>query len=233
MRLVAPIESLTMSLDATGQRHYAQIECNEAAGAPVFWLMAAVLPLLGFAVIWIAGVPFRFDVPAREFNPLVFVPVVALLAGLFFLFAAMFMTLRLRKYGRSTLTLDKRPRIGGRVLGRVTSTVDVVPPGEWALVLQCVETIQAAGQQNRVYRTDLTRWEHKSTLPASAHTLRTGVPVDIAIPENCLEITDPLERVRQRRGTLRWVLQLKGQGVGLNFLASFAIAIKREHDPMS
>jgi hypothetical protein len=232
-RLVALNESHTMTIDATGERHYAQIECNEAAGAPVFWLMAAVLPLLGFAVIWIAGVPFRFDVPAREFNPLALIPVVALLAGLFFLLAAIFMTLRLRKYSKSTLTLDKRPRIGGRVLGRVTSTVDVAPQGEWDLVLQCIETIKSAGQQNRVYRTDLTRWERKSTLPASAHPLRAGVPVDIAIPENCLEISDPLERARQKRGTLRWVLQLKGQRAGLNYLASFAIPIRQEREPMA
>jgi hypothetical protein len=100
-----------------------------------------VLPLLGFAVLWIAGVPFRFDVPAREFNPLALIPVVALLAGLFFLLAAIFMPLRLRKYGKSTLTLDRRPRIGGRVLGRITSTADVPSQGEWDLVLQCIETI--------------------------------------------------------------------------------------------
>ena len=215
-----------MTTLASGERAYAQIECNEVAGAPVFWLMAAVLPLLGFSVIWIAGVPFRFDAPAREFNPLVFIPVVGLLAGLFFLLAAIFMTLRLRKYGRSTLTLDKRPRIGGQVLGRVMSTVDVQAQGEWDLVLQCIETIQAAGQQRQVYRTDLTRWERQWTLPAAAHTLRTGVPVDIAIPENCLEITDPLERARQKRGTLRWVLQLKGRRDGLNYLASFTIPVK-------
>src|SRR5258708_26661086 len=99
-RLVALNESLTMTIDVAGEPHYASIECNEAAGAPVFWLMAVLLPLLGFAVIWIAGVPFRFDMPAREFNPLALIPVVASLAGLFFLLAAIFMTLRLRKYGK-------------------------------------------------------------------------------------------------------------------------------------
>lgn len=215
----------TMTTYTTKTHDYGRIECNEAAGASVFWAMAGLLPLLGFAVIWIAGVPFRFDVPEREFNPLALIPVIALLVGLFFLCAAIFMTLRLRKYGRSTLTLDERARIGGRVLGRVTSTVDVAPQGEWGLVLRCVETITAAGQQTRVYRTDLTRWEQKSTLPASGYTLRVGVPVDIAIPENCLEITDPLERARQKRGTLRWVLQLTGQRPGLNYLASFEIPI--------
>lgn len=215
-----------MTTAAASERAYAQIECNEAVGAPVFWLMAAVLPLLGFAVIWIAGVPFRFDAPQREFNPLVFIPVVGLLAGLFFFLAAIFMTLRLRKYGRSTLTLDKRPRIGGQVLGRVISTVDVQTQGEWDLVLQCIETIKAAGSKRQVYQTDLTRWEHKWRLPASAHTLQAGVPIDIEIPENCLEITDPVERARKKRGTLRWVLQLKGQRPGLNYLASFTMPIK-------
>ena len=85
---------------------------------------------------------------------------------------------------------------------------------------------KAAGSQNRVYRTDLIRWESTSTLSAVAHPLGTGVPVEIAIPQNCLEITDPLERARQKRGTLRWVLQLKGQRPGLNYLASFAIPVK-------
>ena len=208
--------------------NFAQIECNEAAGASVFWLMAVVLPLLGFGVIWIAGVPFRFDLPARELNPLVFIPVIALVAGLFFLLGAIFMTLRLRQFGRSTLTLDKRPRIGGRLLGRVTSTVDVAPQGEWDLVLQCIETITAAGQQSRVYRTDVTRWECHSTLPASAHSLRAGVPIDIVIPQNCLEIADPVERARQTRGTLRWVLQLKGRRAGLDYLASFVVPITKD-----
>jgi hypothetical protein len=41
---------------------------------------------------------------------------------------------------------------------------------------------------------------------------------------------DPLERVRQKRGTLRWVLQLKGQRAGLNFLASFTIPIRQERE---
>jgi hypothetical protein len=217
-----------MTTDTTGERGYAQIECNEAVGAPVFWLMAAVLPLLGFGAIWIAGVPFRFDVPEREFNPLVFLPVVGLLGGLFFLVAAIFMTLRMRKYGRSTLTLDKRPRIGGRLLGRVVSTVDVQTQGDWDLVIQCIETIKAGGSKRQTSQTDITRWEHKWTLPASTHTLQAGVPVDLAIPENCLEITDPIELARKKRGTLRWVLQLKGQRPGLNFLASFTLPIRRE-----
>src|SRR5437868_4046857 len=143
-------------MDATGQRDEERIECNEVAGASVFWLMAAVLPLLGFAVIWISGIPFRFDVPAREFNPLVLLPVIGLLAGLFFLVAAIVMTLRLRKYGQSTLTLTLHPRIGGHLRGRVTSTVDFAPQDEWHLVVQCIETIRSAGAQTRVYRTDLT-----------------------------------------------------------------------------
>ena len=187
-----------------------------------------MLPLLGFAVIWIAGVPFRFDVPAREFNPLVFIPVVGLLAGLFFLLAAIFMTLRLRKYGRSTLTLDKRPRIGGRVLGRVTSTVDVQPQGEWDLVLQCIETITRGrtAEPGLPDRSD-SLGARSRRCPRPRTRCRAGVPVDIVIPENCLEIADPVERARQKRGTLRWVLQLKGRRGGLNYLASFVVPVTK------
>ena len=215
-----------MTKNPNSDRYHERIECNEAAAPLVFYLLAVVLPVLGFAVIWISGVPFRFDLAAREFNPLVFIPVVGLLAGLFFLAAAIFISLRLRKYGTSTLTLTARPRIGGRLSGRVTSTVDFTPQGEWHVVIQCIETIKAAGGQGTIYRTDITRWQDTSTQQAQG--LRAGVPVDIAIPENCLEITDPVERARQKRGTLRWVLQLKGQGPGLDYLASFLLPIRQD-----
>ncbi len=216
-----------MTTNLTGARAFARIDCNEAAASTVYWVMAAVLPLLAFAAIWIAGVPFRFDVPAREFNPLVFLPVVASVAGLFFLAAGVFMTLRLRKFGASTLTIDKRPRVGGRLQGRVTCTVDVRPQGDWRLVLQCVERIKAAGSRQRVYQTDLTRWEFKTTLPALT-SIRDGIPVDIAIPEHCLALTDPVEIARQKRGELRWVLQMKGPREGLDFQASFLVPVKTD-----
>src|SRR3954471_2336129 len=215
-----------MTTEANGERHFGVIECNGAPAAGVFWLMVGVLPLLGFLVLWLAGVPLRFDVPAREFNPLVLLPVIASIAGLFFLAGAIFMALRLRRFGRSTLSLDARPRIGGRGAGRITSTVDVAPDGEWGLVLQCIETVKAAGAANRVYSTDLTRWEYKQTLPATAHSLRAGIPVEIAIPADCLELTDPIEIARTKRGALRWVLQLTGRRAGLNYLASFALPIR-------
>ena len=114
---------------------FTRIECNEAPSASVFWMMAGIIPLLGFLIIWIAGVPFRFDMNEREFNPLVFIPVVAVFAGLFFLVSAAFMTLRLRRFGVSTLALDMKPRIGGHLRGRITSTVDVTA-AEWRLVLR-------------------------------------------------------------------------------------------------
>ena len=57
-----------MTAEPPGTRQFARIECNESAAAGVLWLMAAVLPLLGFGAIWIAGVPFRFRVPASFLN---------------------------------------------------------------------------------------------------------------------------------------------------------------------
>jgi len=212
--------------EPASERHFALIECNEAPASGVFWLMALVLPSLGFLVLWVAGVPLRFDVPAREFNPLVLLPIIASLAGLFFLVGAIFMTLRLRRYGRSMLSLNKRPKIGGRVTGRITSTVDVAPSGDWELILQCIETITNAGANNRIYSTDLTRWKYQQTLPAPSYSLRSGIPVEIAIPDNCLELTDPVEIARSARGQLRWVLQLHNQGPGLNYAASFLIPIR-------
>ncbi len=214
-----------MTSNLTGARAFARIDCNEAVASGVYWVLAAVLPLLGFTAIWIAGVPFRFDLPARELNPLVFLPIVASAAGLFFLSVGLFMTLRLHKFGTSTLTLDKRPRVGGRLQGRVTCTVDVQPRDEWRLVLQCRELIKNAGSHQRVYRTDVTRWELETTLPALT-SIQAGLPVDIAIPEDCLALTDPVELARTKRGQLRWVLQVRGERDGLDFRASFLVPVK-------
>jgi len=216
--------------ELVSERHFAQIECNEAPASGVFFLMAFVVPLLGFLPLWIFGVPLRFNLPARDLNPLVLLPVIAMLAGLFFLVAAIVMTLRLHRFGVSTLTLDKRPRIGGRIVGRVVSTVDIVPRGDWQLGVRCIETVKAAGANGRVYQTDLTRWEHESTMPGGAHSLRAGVPVDIAIPEGCLESKDPVEIARQKRGALRWVLVVKGERDGLDYLASFLVPMRSERD---
>ena len=36
-----------------------------------------------------------------------------------------------------------------------------------------------------------------------------------------------------KRGSLRWVLQLKGQRAGLNYLASFVLPIRQEHEPVA
>jgi hypothetical protein len=216
-----------MTVDPTGGHHFAEIECNEAAAPGVFAMMAVVLPLLGFLAIWIARVPLRFNVPAREFNPLVMLPLVATLAGLFFAVWAIGIALRLRRFGASRLTLARRPRIGGRVLGRITSTVEVVPRDDWRLVLQCIETIKDVGSK-RVSRTDLTRWEYRTTMPAGSASLRAGIPVDIAIPDDCLELTDPIERARTNRGTLKWVLYLKAPVAGLDYLASFLVPIRSE-----
>jgi hypothetical protein len=209
----------------------ARIECNEAPSSSVFWMMAFIIPVLGFLVTWIAGVPLRYDVNERDFNPLAVIPILAALVGLFFLVSAIFMTLRLRRFGVSVLSLETTPRVGGRVLGRVTSTVDVTAD-EWRLVLRCIESIRAisGGTSSVAHRSDLERWKSETTLPGAAYSIGKGVPVDIAVPDDALELRDPIERARQHRGTLRWVLSLKGTREGLDYLASFEIPI-RASDP--
>ena len=45
-----------------------RIECNEAAGVGVFWLMALVLPGLGVATAYLAKVPLGIGGPARALH---------------------------------------------------------------------------------------------------------------------------------------------------------------------
>ena len=212
--------------------HVASIPCNEAAGRGALWLTGLVVPLLGFAAIWIAGVPFRFDQPAREFNPLVFIPVVASAAGVLIMMKALMITARVHRFGVSTLTLDKRARVGGVLRGRVTSTVDVTAR-EWQLSLSCVETIKAAGSK-QVYQSDVMRWHVKTTVPGEGQPLGSGLAIDIPIPADALALTDPIERARRKRGSLRWTLTLRGPQRGHDYLASFDIPIRTEaaHGPV-
>jgi hypothetical protein len=189
--------------------------CNEAGSSSALWLTAFVLPLLGFLVIWIAGIPFRFDVPVREFNPLVFIPVVASIAGLFVLIQAAFITVRGRRFGVSTLTLDSAPRPGGSVRGRVTCTIEV-PASDWRFLIQRTDSVLGGGKHQSLHQ-DVVTWTSESALPGAAHSLITGVPVDMAIPSPPAGQKDP---------RTRWVLTLTGARPGLDYRATFRLPIR-------
>jgi hypothetical protein len=208
-------------------RHRLQIVCNEAGSSLILWLMALIVPLFGVLIAWYAwyaGMPLRYDVNARDFNPLALFPIVLSVVGLMYLVKAIMVMRRIRAFGTSTLTLDDRPRLGGGVHGHVTSTVDVTA-GQWRAVLRCYESVRGTGT-SAPRASEILRWHGESTQPGAAYSTGTAVPIDLPIPLDALDKTPlSLKNVSLSRRTRRWVLSVEGKRDGLDYVATFDLPI--------
>ena len=81
-------------------------------------------PAASFTLTTLMGrveLPLNFNVNDREFNPLVFVPVVFAAIGLYALLKAIRDTLRVRKFGATTLEAGPA-KPGGRFEGRLRTS---------------------------------------------------------------------------------------------------------------
>lgn len=88
--------------------------------------VAGTMVLIAVLIPWHFEPPLNFDVTDREFNPLVFVPVVFAVIGLYSLRKAIRDTPRVRKFGATTLQAGPA-RPGGRFEGLVRSSRDLRP----------------------------------------------------------------------------------------------------------
>jgi hypothetical protein len=100
-----------------------------AANAFSDFLLAVTLWIFGGGLIWYFELPLNFDVTDREFNPLVFVPVLFGVIGAYQLVRAGLRTRRNRKFGASTLEVGAARR-GHKLTGLLCTTVDLAPIGD-------------------------------------------------------------------------------------------------------
>jgi hypothetical protein len=185
--------------------------------APIFFLIAGL-------IVWYGELPLSFDVGARDFNPLIFIPIFFVAGGLWFGARGMLDALRLRKYGDSTFEFGM-PRPGGRLHGTIRTTRDLEPTGDYTLTIKCIETIAYhTGQPPRTGHRDELRWSSMATIPRASVRSSAGLPVDFAIPMDA-----PPTRGNSDLGTgegVRWVLEIAAPLAGLDYYAVFRLVVR-------
>ncbi|MBA1140179.1 hypothetical protein [Mesorhizobium neociceri] len=78
------------------------VDANAATASSGYFFAGAML-LIAILIPWYFELPLNFNVTDGEFNPLVFVPVVFAVIGLYSLPKAIRDTLRVREFGATTL----------------------------------------------------------------------------------------------------------------------------------
>ncbi|TGS09212.1 hypothetical protein EN852_031655 [Mesorhizobium sp. M2E.F.Ca.ET.209.01.1.1] len=198
-----------------------------AANASSGYFLAAGMGLIGILIPWYFELPLNFDVTDREFNPLIFIPVVFLVIAFYALLKAIRDTLRVRKFGTTTLIAGTAVP-GGRFEGAVRSSRDLTPNGDYTVQLKCIRTyrvggpvVNASGTQKSTYKDDL-KWRETIVVPSTSVRSSTGIPFAFQIPPDALPSRGPpiYERVH---GNVRWILTVSAPMQGLNYYAVFAI----------
>ncbi|RWL43151.1 MAG: hypothetical protein EOR60_22875 [Mesorhizobium sp.] len=198
-----------------------------AANASSGYFLAGGMGLIGILIPWYFELPLNFDVTDREFNPLIFIPVVFLVVAFYALLKAIRDTLRVRKFGTTTLIAGTAVP-GGRFEGAVRSSRDLTPNGDYTVQLKCIRTyrvggpvVNASGTQKSTYKDEL-KWRETIVVPSTSVRSSAGIPFAFQIPPDALPSRGPpiYERVH---GNVRWILTVSAPMRGLNYYAVFAI----------
>jgi len=192
--------------------------------AVIFWILALL------AAWWMHssyGIPLTFNVNARDFCPLVFVPVVFALLGLFFSGKAILDGLRVRKYGTTTLEAGE-VFLGGALSGTIRTVYDLEPLGDYTISLRCIETVVAGSLATKnLHHVDEKRWEGLCTVKRDQVQSSQGIPVNIPIPEGSGAMaTVPGSEIGTSTG-VRWVLEIRAPLHGLDYYALFLIIVRQ------
>ncbi len=141
------------------------------------------------------------------------------LVGVGLLIWAIRATVRLNKYGVSTLELSTRPGvIGGRLSGTIRTSLPDPPEGGMTVSLSCVRKYRS-GKNTR----QTLLWEEELTVPQ----LRMGrgpegfyAPVEFPIPFDCKPYDDSNPRDR-----ITWSMQARAETPGVDFAAVFDVPV--------
>ena len=136
---------------------------------------------------------------------------------------ALYRTLHLLKYGRSTLQLVTFPGvIGGQFIAVLYTQKKLADTHHIRAKLACIhETVSGVGRTKSTHRTVI--WSDELRLARTAdenHPTRTAIPVAFTIP-NAARPTDQFER----HDRIFWKLTATAEEPGIDFAASFEVPI--------
>ena len=191
-----------------------------------------------FAVFWnLISAPLLLQVP-KEFiekdNKLALLGLMFPVVGLGLLVWAVRATLRWRKFGASIFEMSAVPGvIGGRLRGRIQTSLTSVPPSGFEVKLSCVRRINRernagdTGIGNRSTKEKIL-WQEERTIDPAGLGLGyrgTSVPIEFVIPYECepADESDPSNRVIGR-------LESSAELPGVDFRCTFELPIFKTVD---
>ena len=191
------------------------------------WMTAAAFIGFGGALYW----PYREDFPltldAREFNPMILMPVILARVGVRFAVKGALSSLRLRKYGESWLDAC-RFAPGGRFDAVLRTGKELAPQALFSFNLRCLATRRHRSGEGR--SKPRLHWETTARVEAHGRSSAHGIPVLIDVP---LAAAPPaaLPSDEYTVGT-RWVLIARASGPGLDYKATFNLhAVDPDAEP--
>lgn len=201
---------------------WAQKAVREASGA------SAAIFLWIFGTGWMAAsLPAFFAFRHREF-PTNVIAVVFLAVGAAVLFAAVYHTLRRRKFGASVCRIDHLPIALGRSFrGELEARIRQLPPDGFKMRLTAVRRIVTGGGKHQSVNESLL-WEEEQTVSAgaaqpSAHGAR--VPFHFLIPPD----VQPCDE-RNPRDKVLWRLEVAAEVPGVDYHSTFELPVFHDDD---
>jgi hypothetical protein len=143
------------------------------------------------------------------------------LGGFVFLYFALRFTARQFRYGKSCCLIDGKAGIlGKQISGRIRTTKEIVPTGDFKFLLQCIDSYSTGTGKNRTTQTRV-EFQAVSTVPAAGiRSSRTGIPFSISLPSYPPETGSPTAR-----GILSWQLRVDAPVKGIDYLAMFIVPV--------
>lgn len=192
------------------------IQADGTGGAAFMWVFA----LFWNAIAWgaTAALLTRGIRKTGEYFVFLF-PVV----GLLVLWAAIYQTIRARKYGRARFVPSSLPGVIGGYLGGVIEVpANVVPEADARLTLKCVRRETRGSGKNR-RTTDNVLWEREELIARDKWTGGTGgtrIPVLFYIPPG-----QPQTDASDRNNEIVWRLSASAATVGVDFATAFKVPV--------
>jgi hypothetical protein len=150
------------------------------------WVTAAVALVAIVAIRLFLPIPWIFDMNDPEFMPLILLVPLAAAFGLYHAALGLRWTLRVRRFGDSSLEIaGEVGRMGHPLTGVVRTAQPLKPEGDYRLLLRCIETHQMreVGEVARLHSRDFVVWEHSLTVPAAEVDSSRGIPFAFSLPE--------------------------------------------------
>src|SRR5262245_62143900 len=118
-------------------------EGSDSFNYGVDWLMAVLLLAAAGGAVWMMRSRLVVDWNSPDFNPLLVIPLILALIGLWSLQKAGRGSLRGRKFGTSTLETERdEVHLGEKLKGAIRTASTLKPDGDWSLTLRCIEQIE-------------------------------------------------------------------------------------------